>query len=129
MQIYSSSRRLDAVKSLLTAPVPYVAPLMVGVAPLLFLHWLYQPIVRANPGLNAYKAPIATLLLPPLRQLESVGLAEKSSEASLADVAADFAQPGLPDEKPKVPQSVKNRHLVVSSHTRRRPLGQLSRAL
>ena len=24
--------------------------------PLLSLHWLYQPIVRANPGLSAYKA-------------------------------------------------------------------------
>jgi len=115
----SAGRRLDAIKSLLTAPIPYLAPLMVGAAPLFFLHWLYQPIVRANPGLRAYKPPVATLMLPPLRQLESAGLAVTPSAASLADVAADFAQPGLQDAKPKVQQSAGNWHLIVSSHNLR----------
>ena len=115
----SVGRRLDAIKSLLTTPVPYLAPLMVGAAPLFFLHWLYQPIVRANPGLRAYKAPVATLMLPPLRQPESAGLAVTPSATSLADVAADFAQPGLQDAKPKVRQSAANRYLIVSSHNLR----------
>ena len=115
----SAGHRLDAIKALLTAPIPYVAPLIVGAAPLLFLHWLYQPIVRANPGLSAYKAPVATLLLPPLRRLESAGLAVTPSAASLADVAANFAQPGLQDAKPKVQQSAGNRHPIVSSHNLR----------
>ena len=115
----SSGRRLDAIKSLLTAPIPYLAPLMVGAAPLFFLHWLYQPIVRANPGLRAYKAPVATLMLPPLRQLESAGLTVTPSAASLADVATNFAQPGLQDAKPKVRQSAANRYLIVSSHNLR----------
>ena len=117
----SAGRRLDAIKSLLTAPIPYLAPLMVGAAPLFFLHWLYQPIVRANPGLRAYKAPVATLMLPPLRQLESAGLAVTPSAASLADVAANFAQPGFQDAKPKIQQSAGNRHLImnVSSHNLR----------
>ena len=108
----SVGRRLDAIKSLLTAPIPYLAPLMVGVAPLFFLHWLYQPIVRANPGLRAYKAPVATLMLPPLRQLESAGLTVTPSAASLGDVATNFAQPGLQDAKPKVRQSAVNRNLI-----------------
>ena len=115
----SVGRRLDAIKSLLTAPIPYLAPLMVGAAPLFFLHWLYQPIVRANPGLRAYKAPVSTLMLPPLRQLESAGLTVTPSAASLADVATNFAQPGLLDAKPKVQQSAVNRHLIVSSHNLR----------
>ena len=115
----SEGRRRDAIKSLLTAPIPYLAPLMVGAAPRFFLHWLYQPIVRANPGLRAYKAPVATLMLPPLRQLESAGLAVTPSVASLADVAANFAQPGLQDAKPKVQQSAPNRYLIVSSHNLR----------
>jgi len=115
----SVGRRLDAIKSLLTAPIPYLAPLMVGAAPLFFLHWLYQPIVRANPGLRAYKAPVATLMLPPLRQLESAGLSLTPSAASLAEVAANFAQPGLQDAKPKVQQSAGNWHLIVSSHNLR----------
>ena len=115
----SAGRRLDAIKSLLTAPIPYLAPLMVGAAPLFFLHWLYQPIVRANPGLRAYKAPVATLMLPPLRQLESAGLSLTPSAASVADVAANFAQPGLQDANPKVQQSAGNRHLIVSSHNLR----------
>ena len=123
----SEGHRLDAIKSLLTAPIPYLAPLMVGAAPLFFLHWLYQPIVRANPGLRAYKAPIATLMLPPLRQPESAGLAVTPSATSLADVAANFAQPGLQhakppglqDAKPKVQQRAGNRHLIVSSHNLR----------
>src|ERR1700747_3939 len=101
----SAGRRLDAIKALLTAPIPYVAPLIVGAAPLLFLHWLYQPIVHPNLGLNAYKAPIETLLLPPVRQLESVELAVTLSAGSVADVVTNFAQPGPPDEKPKVQQS------------------------
>ena len=122
----SVGRRLDAIKSLLTAPIPYLAPLMVGAAPLFFLHWLYQPIVRANPGLRAYKAPVATLMLPPLRQLESAGLTVTPSAASLADVAADFAQPGLQDAKPKVQQNAANRYLIVSSHNLR--IGTDSRA-
>src|SRR6516162_5916005 len=115
----SVGRRLDAIKSLLTAPIPYLAPLMVGAAPLFFLHWLYQPIVRANAGLRAYKAPIATLMLPPLRQLESAGLSLTPSAASVADVAANFAQPGLQDANPKVQQSAGNRHLIVGSHNLR----------
>ena len=115
----SAGRRLDAIKSLLTAPIPYFAPLMVGAAPLFFLHWLYQPIVRANPGLRAYKAPVATLMLPPLRQPESAGLAVMPSAASDADVAANFAQPELQDAKPEVQQSAGNRHLIVSSHNLR----------
>ena len=123
----SEGHRLDAIKSLLTAPIPYLAPLMVGAAPLFFLHWLYQPVVRANPGLRAYKAPIATLMLPPLRQLESAGLSLTPSAASVADVAANFAQPGLQhakppglqDAKPKVQQIAGNRHLIVSSHNLR----------
>jgi hypothetical protein len=115
----SAGRRLEAIKSLLTAPIPYLAPLMVGAAPLFFLHWLYQPIVRANPGLRAYKAPVATLMLPPLSQLESAGLAVTPSAASLADVAANFAQPVLQDAKPKVQQSAGNRHLIVSTHNLR----------
>ena len=114
-----SGGRLEAIKSLLTAPVPYLAPLMVGAAPLFFLHWLYQPIVRANPGLRAYKAPVATLMLPPLRQPESAGLAVMPSAASLAEVAADFAQPGLQDAKLKIQRSGVNRHLIVSSHNLR----------
>ena len=115
----SVGRGLDAIKSLLTAPVPYLAPLIVGAAPLVFLHWLYQPVVRANPGLRAYKAPVATLMLPPLRQLESAGLAVTPSAASLADVAANFAQPGFQDAKPKIQQSAGNRHLIASSHNLR----------
>ena len=110
---------MGAIKSLLTAPIPYLAPLIVGAAPLFFLHWLYQPIVRANPGLRAYKAPVATLMLPPLRQPESAGLSLTPSAASLADVAANFAQPGLQDANPKVQQSAGNRHLIVSSHNLR----------
>ena len=115
----SEGRRLDAIKSLLTAPIPYLAPLMVGAAPLFFLHWLYQPILRANPGLGAYKAPVATLMLPPLRQPESAGLSLTPSAASLADVAANFAQPGLQDANPKVQQNARNRHLIVSGRNLR----------
>ena len=102
----SVGRRLDAIKSLLTAPIPYLAPLMVGAAPLFFLHWLYQPIVRANPGLRAYKAPVATLMLPPLRQLESAGLSLTPSAASLADAAANFRSTGAPGREPESPAKV-----------------------
>ena len=118
--------RLDTLWELVVAPIIYLGPLLVGAAPLFFLHWLYQPIVRANPGLRAYKAPVATLMLPPLRQLESAGLAVTPSAASLADVAADFAQPGLQDAKPKVQQNAANRYLIVSSHNLR--IGTDSRA-
>ena len=58
-------------------------------------------------------------VLPPLRQPESAGLAVTPSAASLANVAANFAQPGLQDAKPKVQQSAGNRHLIVSSHNLR----------
>jgi hypothetical protein len=80
----SEGRRRDAIKSLLTAPIPYLAPLMVGAAPRFFLHWLYQPIVRANPGLGAYKAPVATLMLPPLRQLADTVRAQIEVRSSSA---------------------------------------------
>jgi hypothetical protein len=66
-------------------------------------------------------------MLPPLRQPESAGLAVTPSATSLADVAANFAQPGLQhakppglqDAKPKVQQIAGNRHLIVSSHNLR----------
>jgi hypothetical protein len=58
-------------------------------------------------------------MLPPLRQPESAGLAVMPSAASVADVAANFAQPELQDAKPEVQQSAGNRHLIVSSHNLR----------
>src|SRR5258708_4716366 len=97
----SAVYRLDALKALVTTSVIYLVPLTVGAAPFLFLYWLYQPTVLTNPGLNAHKAPLATLLLPPPRRLEAPEFAVMPSRASLADVAEDYVQPELNDEKPK----------------------------
>jgi hypothetical protein len=91
----------------------YVATLMVGAAPFLFLYWLYKPTLLTNPGLNAYKAPIATLLLPPLRESEPFTSAEPWNEGSAAELAEDFA-PELNEEKPKKEPHVAGPHPVVS---------------
>jgi hypothetical protein len=95
------------------ALVIYLAPLMVGAAPFLLLYWLHKPIVLTNPGLSAYKVPTATLLLPPLRELESFEFAEPQNQASLANVAEDFATE-LNDEKPKGEPPAAGPHPVVS---------------
>jgi hypothetical protein len=95
--LYGSGSKL---KNLLTMPIPYLAPLMVGALPLLFLHWLYQPVVLTNPGLSAYKAPVTTLLLPPSRSQEMLESAESRRDLSVGRVTEDFAL-NFGDEKPK----------------------------
>ena len=109
----SAVYRLDALKALVTTSVIYLVPLTVGAAPFLFLYWLYQPTVLTNPGLSAYKAPLATLLLPPPRRLEAPEVGVMPSRAS--DVAEDFAQPELNDEKPKSQPNAGGPHPVVAS--------------
>jgi hypothetical protein len=78
-----------------------IAPLTLGAAPFLSLYWLYQPTVLANPGLDAYKAPPATRLVPAPRPLESLERTDAPIEASLAEVAGPAPQAGLSDERPK----------------------------
>ena len=110
----SAVYRLDTLRALVAASVIYLLPLTVGAAPFLCLHWLYQPTVLTNPGLSTHKAPLATLLLPPPRRLEAREFADMPSRAPLADVAEDFAQPELNDEKPKSQPNAEDPHPVAS---------------
>jgi hypothetical protein len=110
----SAVYRLDAWKALVTTPVIYLMPLTVGAAPFLFLYWLYQPTVLTNPGLSAYKAPLATLLLPPPRRPEASEFADMPNRASLADVTEDFAQPEFNHEKPNGQTDDKGPHGVIA---------------
>jgi hypothetical protein len=110
------ARAGSRLQALVAAPAIYLVPSMVAAAPFLVLYWLYQPTVLANPRLSAYKPPVATLLLPPIREAESLEPAAMQTEVSLADVAKDLAQPGLDQASPEARRGADDRHLVVNSH-------------
>jgi hypothetical protein len=111
-----AARAGSRLLALVTTPAIYVAPLIVGAAPFLVLYWLYQPTVLANPRLSADKALVATLLVPPVREAESLEPAAMPTGDSLADVAKDFAQPGLDQARPEARRSANGLHLVATSH-------------
>jgi hypothetical protein len=69
--------------------------------------------VLANPRLSAYKAPVATLLVPPIREPESLESAEMQTDDSLAGVAEDFAQLGLDQARPEARRSANGLHVVT----------------
>jgi hypothetical protein len=114
----SAGYGLDTLRELVIAPIIYLGPPMVCVAPLLFLYWLYRPTVLTNPGLNTLKAPVAmALLLPPSppASREDVGT---SSQAALADAAEALDEPEPADKKPKGLPGSRGSHAIAS----RRPL-------
>jgi hypothetical protein len=111
-----AARAGSRLLALVTTPAIYVAPLIVGAAPFLVLYWLYQPTVLANPRLSADKALVATLLVPPVREAESLEPAAMPTGDSLADVAKDFAQPGLDQARPEARRSANGLHLVATNH-------------
>jgi hypothetical protein len=110
------ARASSRLQALLATPAIYLAPLMVGAAPLLVLYWLYQPTVLANPRLSAYKAPVATLLVPPIREPESLESVALPTNDALADVADDAAPPSLDQATPESGRSAKGPHPAAAGH-------------
>jgi hypothetical protein len=78
----------DAVVTL----VLYLASWLFAALPFLFLFWLMQPTVRANPGISAYNAPPATRLEPLARKMESPEPSESGEPPSQSSLAINFAQ-------------------------------------
>lgn len=115
------------IRALVATSVIYLAPLMVGATPFLALYWVYQPTVLANPGLNAHRAPSATVLLPPPRRLESLERTEAPLEASLASVAEAPAEARLDNEKPKSRQKAASGGPI--RHSRNPPIGTSTKPL
>jgi hypothetical protein len=93
--LHCSGYRLGELVTTLTI---YLAPVMVGAAPFLALYWLLQPTVKKNPGLGAYSAPVATVLVPPMRSPESFVLAGTALDG--APAAEELARPAVADAKP-----------------------------
>jgi hypothetical protein len=94
-------------------PIIYLGPAIVCTAPLLFLYWLYRPTVLTNPGLGSLKEPVAMAMLLPQSQPESREDAGTSSQAPLADVAEDVAEPAPAGKKPKIPPATRDSHRIV----------------
>jgi hypothetical protein len=67
--------------------------LMLATAPLLFLFWLMQPATRANPGVNAYKAPPGTRVEPIAHSLQTGDPPSEFSRAT--NFARDYARPEM----------------------------------
>jgi hypothetical protein len=105
--------RLETPRELVLAPIIYLGPPMVCAAPLLFMYWLYRPTVLTNPGLSSLREPVAMALLLPPSQPESREDAETSSQALLADVADDFAEPKPAGKKPNSPPGTRASHRIV----------------
>jgi hypothetical protein len=105
--------RLDTLRELVLAPIIYLGLPMVCAAPLLFLYWLYRPTVLTNPGLSSLREPVAMALLLPPSQPESREEAGTSSQALLADVADDLAEPKPAGNKSNSPPGTRASHRIV----------------
>jgi hypothetical protein len=60
----------DAVNNMILC-LASLASLTFAISPILFLFWIMQPTVRANPGLSAYAEPPATRVEPGGRYREA----------------------------------------------------------
>jgi hypothetical protein len=115
----SGGYRLNALRELVIVPIIYFGPPMVCTAPLLFLYWLYRPIVLTNPGLSSLKEPVTMALLLPPSQTEPRDDVETSNQAALANVTEAFDEPKPADKKPKSPPATRTSHLIVARHSLR----------
>jgi hypothetical protein len=104
---------LNALWEFVIASIIYLGPPLICAAPLLFLYWLYRPIVLANPGLGSLKKPVATAVWLPLSRPEGREDAATSRQVALVDSAQDFAQLEPGDEKPKSRPGSGGSHPIV----------------
>src|SRR5262249_52426585 len=84
------SRRLMTTLPFFLASVAFAA---VPAMPLLFLFWLMQPTVFANPGMSTYHAPPATRLEPLPRKMDLLEFGEPSDLISLSNPARNYTRP------------------------------------
>jgi hypothetical protein len=89
----SPRRKLAAVVATPTLFLASLASLTLTTTPLLFLFWLMQPAMRANPGVSAYNPPPGARVEPIAHTVESRDPPTKFSSAT--NFARDYTRPEL----------------------------------
>jgi hypothetical protein len=93
--------------------VLYLAPWAFAALPFLFICWLMQPTVQANPGLGGYKAPPATALEPFARRPQS------SEPPIVPSLATNFAEDYSRERGPELQAPTPDRKRSRPAHTRK----------